>query len=83
MEEISFDEVKADIKTRSTSFLQTIFRLLVFKINFSINHELIHEILSELARRDGINPENKTSTELYKLVYDEEKREFRNKGIKW
>lgn len=83
MEELSFDEIKEDIKTRSTGFLQTIFRLLVFKINFNINQELIYEILSELARRDGINPENKTSTELYKLVYDEEKREFRNKGIKW
>ena len=82
MEELSFDEIKEDIKTRSTGFLQTIFRLLVFKINFNINQELIYEILSELARRDGINPENKTSTELYKLVYDEEKREFRNKGIK-
>lgn len=80
MNELSLDEVKADIKNRSTGFLQTIFRLLVFKINFSINQELVHEILSELARRDGINPENKTSTELYKLVYDEEKREFRNDG---
>lgn len=79
MEELSFDEVKADIKTRSTGFLQAVFRLLVFGINFSINQELIHEILSELARRDGINPQDKTSTELYKLVYDEEKREFRNK----
>lgn len=78
MEELSFDEVKADIKTRSTGFLQAVFRLLVFGINFSINQELIHEILSELARRDGINPQDKTSTELYKLVYDEEKREFRN-----
>lgn len=83
MEELSFDEVKTDIKTRSTGFLQTIFRLLVFKINFSINQELIYEILSELARRDGINPQDKTSTELYKLVYDEEKREFRNKVTKW
>ena len=82
MEELSFDEVKTDIKTRSTGFLQTIFRLLVFKINFSINQELIYEILSELARRDGINPQDKTSTELYKLVYDEEKREFRNKVTK-
>lgn len=79
MEELSFDEVKADIKTRSTGFLQAVFRLLVFGINFSINQELIHEILLELARRDGINPQDKTSTELYKLVYDEEKREFRNK----
>lgn len=78
MAELNLDEVKTDIKTRSTGFLQTVFRLLVFKINFSINQELIREILSELARRDGINPENKTSTELYKLVYDEEKREFRN-----
>lgn len=78
MAELNLDKVKTDIKTRSTGFLQTVFRLLVFKINFSINQELIHEILSELARRDGINPENKTSTELYKLVYDEEKREFRN-----
>lgn len=83
MEELSFDEVKADIKTRSTGFLQAVFRLLVFGINFSINQELIHEILSELARRDGINPQDKTSTELYKLVYDEEKREFRNKVTKW
>lgn len=82
MEELSFDEVKTDIKARSTGFLQTIFRLLVFKINFSINQELIYEILSELARRDGIDSENKTSTELYKLVYDEEKREFRNKVTK-
>lgn len=79
MAELNLDEVKTDIKTRSTGFLQTVFRLLVFKINFSINQELIHEILSELARRDGINPQDKTSTELYKLVYDEEKREFRNK----
>lgn len=78
MAELNLDKVKTDIKTRSTGFLQTVFRLLVFKINFSINQELIHEVLSELARRDGINPENKTSTELYKLVYDEEKREFRN-----
>lgn len=83
MEELSFDEVKADIKTRSTGFLQAVFRLLVFGINFSINQELIHEILSELARRDGINPQDKTSTELYKLVYDEEKREFRNKVTEW
>ena len=83
MEELNLDEVKEDIKTRSTGFLQTIFRLLVFKINFSINQELIREILSELARRNGIDPENKTSTELYKLVYDEEKREFRNKVTKW
>ena len=79
MNELSLDEVKTDIKARSTGFLQTVFRLLVFKVNFSINHELIYEILSELARRDGINPQDKTSTELYKLVYDEEKREFRNK----
>lgn len=80
MEELSFDEIKADIETRSTGFLQAVFRLLVFRINFSINHELIHEILSELARRDGINPENKTSIELYKLVHDEQKWEFRNDG---
>ena len=78
MTELSFDEVTADIETRSTGFLQAVFSLLVFKINFSINQELIHEILAELARRDGINPKGKTSTELYKLVYDEEKREFRN-----
>lgn len=82
MQELNFEEVKTDIKARSTGFLQTIFRLLVFKINFSINQELIHEILSELVRRDGIDPENKTSTELYKLVYDEEKRDFRNKVTK-
>lgn len=82
MNELSLDEVKADIKTMSTGFLQVLFRLLVFRINFSINQELIHEILSELARRNGIDPENKTSTELYKLVYDEEKRDFKNKVTK-
>lgn len=81
MQELNFEEVKTDIKARSTGFLQAAFRLLVFKINFSINQELIHEILAELARRGGINPQDKTSTELYKLVYDEEKREFKNKVI--
>lgn len=82
MNELSLDEVKTNIKASSTGFLQALFRLLVFRINFSINQELIYEILSELARRDGINPQDKTSTELYKLVYDEEKREFRNKVTK-
>lgn len=78
MEELSLDEVKADIKTRSTGFLQVIFNLLVFEINFSINTELIHEILVEIARRNDIDSKDKTSMELYKLVYDEEKWEFRN-----
>ena len=82
MNELSLDEVKTNIKASSTGFLQALFRLLVFRINFSINQELIHEILSELARRNGIDPENKTSTELYKLVYDEEKRDFKNKVTK-
>ncbi|WP_296113064.1 hypothetical protein [uncultured Anaerococcus sp.] len=78
MANLSIEDVREDIKTRSTGFLQTVFKLLVFTIKFNPNNELVYEILAEVARRNDIDPEGKTNEELYKLVYNEEEECFIN-----
>lgn len=76
MERLSPEEMRAEIKSRSTGFLQVIFKLLVFTICLDPNSKLVYEILAEVARRNDINPDGMTNEELYYLVYDEKEEKF-------
>lgn len=55
MSSISFDEVKLDIKYKSSGFLEIVLKILVFKAGLSLESEVVSAILEELSIRRNID----------------------------